>query len=467
MKRVSSEKIDFKSVIERTFLPYQLRWIHSRAKLNVCLKARQVGMTFTQAFLDVKSCMMNEFDCNYVCQSLESGKEYLRDCAQWARVLNYGIGSDLVNSDSEMKLQFKNGRKIQIRTSKPRSLRGLTGRIVLDEFGFLDEQEETFATAEACASWKGDIRILSTPSSKRTFFYKLAERMRKDPNPNEFFMEVSLEDAIKDGLLEKILKRKPTEEDVKAFVEQKRRNLSEKKFLREYMLKFDDEDECDFFPLSLTIRCFDPELTYSPKPGDRIAIGVDVARMRNFTCMSKVAKTSDGDHFLFEFLRLKRLDLKSQVQALKSFVSTCPGEIFIDAGGMGAFFCDACEDEGLRINRVFLNDKNKLEMAETTRNLIEQGKFFSRAFESLLDDFLSIKYKEDRIITSQLGDFHGNADGFWSAALAIYGLKKDSATFSTSDVITIKNERHETLEQIIKRFQKRKRPDLREIFLFA
>ena len=74
------------------FLPYQVAWLRDRSRLKISEKSRRVGMTYTQSYEDVRDAARanGAMDVWFSSSDITAAREYIRYCAQWARILDLG-----------------------------------------------------------------------------------------------------------------------------------------------------------------------------------------------------------------------------------------------------------------------------------------------------------------------------------------------------------------------------------------
>src|SRR5882762_1609193 len=100
------------------FLPTQADWINDPWPLKIMEKARQVGITKTDAFDSVfkASPADAKFDVWVSSRDELQAKLYLEDCKDWAKILHLAVTDlghlflDSKNTFSAYVLQFANGR---------------------------------------------------------------------------------------------------------------------------------------------------------------------------------------------------------------------------------------------------------------------------------------------------------------------------------------------------------------------
>jgi len=105
------------------------------------------------------------------------------------------------------QVRFPNGSRIISLSSNPRAFAGKGGDILIDEMDLHDDQAPLYDMAMPCTDWGGQLEIVSAydpEGSTETVFAKLVEES-KSGNPKGWSLhEVTLEQAVGQGLVEKI-----------------------------------------------------------------------------------------------------------------------------------------------------------------------------------------------------------------------------------------------------------------------
>lgn len=160
-------------------LPYQARWVADTSRVKIAEKGRRTGFTFGEAADNVLTAAASREakgrNVYYIGYNLEMAREYISACGRWALGLQYAAGAieEFVFDDFDEKTQsskqikafridFPSGFYIQALSSRPRSLRGMQGDVVIDEAAFHDDFPGLLKAATALLIWGGRLRIIST-----------------------------------------------------------------------------------------------------------------------------------------------------------------------------------------------------------------------------------------------------------------------------------------------------------------
>lgn len=203
---------------EPVFLPYQQRWFEDQAQIMIAEKSRRTGLTWAEAGRSVINGAKprTRGGCNtfYVGSKQEMALEYIAACALFAKAFNAMAEADIYEQtfwDSGKKEEIltymirfpKSGRKIQALSSRPSSLRGLQGDVVIDEAGFHESLEELLKAALALTMWGNKVRLISTHNGVDNPFNTYiqdAREGRKDYSVHR----ITLDAAIAEGLYRRI-----------------------------------------------------------------------------------------------------------------------------------------------------------------------------------------------------------------------------------------------------------------------
>lgn len=217
-------------------LPYQQALMQATSKHSVIIyeKSRRIGVTWglgAEAVLtSATSKADGGMDTMYIGYSHDMTRDFIDVCAMWAKAFQ-NIVLDIeeclfseVGADGETKdilafrISFDSGFEILALTSKPRSLRGKQGCVIIDEAAFVDDLQELVKAAMAFLMWGGKVIIVSTHNSVDNYFNTLIQDARSGRKPYEV-LKTDFDDALKDGLYKRICLVNGKEWTVKAEAE--------------------------------------------------------------------------------------------------------------------------------------------------------------------------------------------------------------------------------------------------------
>jgi phage FluMu gp28-like protein len=191
-------------------LPYQQRWNDDLARVKVCEKSRQIGITWaTAADAVLNAGSMDGSDWWYSGYNQDQSKEFIRDVAYWIKVFSAiaEIGEEIVDDEGKQILvesvRFNSGHRITALPSSPRILRSRRGIFVLDEYAFHDYARELRKAAIAGVQWGGRVIVISTHNGLDSEFNQLLEEIKTGKHDYSHH-KIAFDDAIRDGLCRRI-----------------------------------------------------------------------------------------------------------------------------------------------------------------------------------------------------------------------------------------------------------------------
>lgn len=205
------------SAIPSVLLPYQAEAIQLSAQspLFVSEKSRRTGLTYGFAADAVltAAAARGGMDVFYLAFNLDMTREFIGYCADFAKAFDAtGIESEFLFDDGSeqgikaFRIDFPSGHAIVALTSKPRSLRGRQGKVIIDEAAFHDELDEVLKAALALLMWGGRVVVISTHNGADNPFNTLIEDVRAGKRKG-VVQRLTLSDALEMGLYRRICLR--------------------------------------------------------------------------------------------------------------------------------------------------------------------------------------------------------------------------------------------------------------------
>lgn len=251
--------------------PKQRAWIADPAKVKIAEKGRRTGFTFGEAADDVTIAAASREaggqNVYYIGPTKEMAEEYIDACARWAAGLQAAasaIGEDVLKDVDDQgnsreiktyRIDFPSGFFILALSSRPRSLRGRQGIVVIDEAAFQDDLPGLLKAAIALVILGGKVRIISTHDGAENYFNELVEGCRSKRIPYSLH-RCTFDDAVQEGLYHSLCELKHEEWTVEgelAFVKEVR------DFYRDNV---DEELDCipalgggTYLPMTLILPC--------------------------------------------------------------------------------------------------------------------------------------------------------------------------------------------------------------------
>lgn len=207
--------------IPDVLLPKQQELLAATAtnSLVVSDKSRRVGFTWAigaDAVLTAGSARSaGGMDVLYIGYNLDMAREFIDCCAMWAKAFMPAVtevGEFLfTETDSHgdprtiaaFRIGFASGFEIVALSSRPRSLRGRQGYVILDEFAFHDDAAGLLKAAMALLIWGGKVLVISTHNGVDNPFNELITEIRAGKRPGAV-VRCTFDQAIEQGLYERV-----------------------------------------------------------------------------------------------------------------------------------------------------------------------------------------------------------------------------------------------------------------------
>lgn len=209
------------SGIDGVLLGHQKRLLTATHAYRVvlCVKSRRIGATWgigSDAVLtSSKARTASGMDTFYIGYNLDMAREFIDVCGMWARAVNTAVSAteefmfDDGNPDKGIqafRIQFASGFEIIALASRPRSLRGRQGFVIIDEAAFHDDLAGVMKAALALLIWGGRVLVISTHFGADNYFNKLIEDARGERN-SYHVMSCDFDEALYDGLYQRVCLR--------------------------------------------------------------------------------------------------------------------------------------------------------------------------------------------------------------------------------------------------------------------
>lgn len=222
MKEPSTAKL---KGVPAVLLKYQQEWVADKAPVSVWEKSRRIGASWCDASDSVLTAAPAEgMDALYIGYSEDMTREYIDDCAMWAKAFNQVAGAveetmfqdvDDEGDTKEIKafrIDFASGHKILALSSRPRSIRGKQGKVTIDEAAFHDDLPGLLKAALALLIWGGKVRVLSSHNGAENPFNQLVLDIRAGKLPYSLH-RTTFDDALEAGLYKRVCLKKGTKWD--------------------------------------------------------------------------------------------------------------------------------------------------------------------------------------------------------------------------------------------------------------
>lgn len=224
-RREATEAIP--EIIEKFGLPKALLGYQSRTialletaacRVLFIEKSRRIGETWAlAAYAALRAARTKKAggkDALYISYSQEMTREFIQACSMWAKA--YSLAASEVDeylfedkspegdqSIQAFRIKFASGFEVVGLSSAPRSLRGKDGLLIIDEAAFVDNLKELLKAGLAFLTWGGQVVVCSTHNGAENEFNTKIQDILGGRLPYKH-LRIDLDDALKDGLYERI-----------------------------------------------------------------------------------------------------------------------------------------------------------------------------------------------------------------------------------------------------------------------
>lgn len=210
---------------EGILMAHQAEWLSIQAQIKLCEKGRRTGITFAEALDSVITAASQKaaggMDCFYIGDTKEKGLEFIGYCAKFSRVMAEAQASGVSEIEEFLfedldetghtrqinayRIRYASGFKIVALSSNPASVRGLQGKVIIDEAAFHRDVSAVLDAATALLIWGGRIVIISTHNGKGNAFNQMVNdiRDRRYGDSAEVY-RATFDDAVANGLYERV-----------------------------------------------------------------------------------------------------------------------------------------------------------------------------------------------------------------------------------------------------------------------
>ena len=359
-------------------LPYQKKVILDNSKVKILNFSRQIGKSWTAAYLATQKCLMKQNGLViYLSTGQRAADESLKTCKKFGDAIKVLSDGKITYNSTASCITYSNGSRIMTLPGKPESCRGWTvDLLVCDEMAFWQQPDECWqaivpALLNKIAGGDKEIIICSTPLGKNSLFFDLCQRAKVE-NDWKYF-EVSIHDAIKDGLnvdLEQLHKLIP----------------DPIQFSIEFECSFADSSNDFLSPNLLQFYNDDVKL-------EDFFIGVDWARSGDGTAIVALGRNKESKIYLLDLCTLHNVEYEKQINFVKEiFRKYNPKAMYGDAGGLGSPIMEELNKKvSTRIKPFNFTSTNKTDAYEYLRKQVfDRNIFFKEDFRTQIVSDLSL-----------------------------------------------------------------------------
>ncbi|MCP4112824.1 MAG: hypothetical protein GY749_46080, partial [Desulfobacteraceae bacterium] len=152
----------FREYEEKHLRKYQRDFVQDDSRFRCMLKARQVGMSWTESYDMLKNGMLRKTDQNLVSTSLGQAENTVRYCRQHLKAL--GIKEVGKGQKQEIVLPVEGDVRIRTLPANQATSQGWPGDVIFDEMAWYRRPKEVWtAIVPSVTAVSGRITCLSTP----------------------------------------------------------------------------------------------------------------------------------------------------------------------------------------------------------------------------------------------------------------------------------------------------------------
>lgn len=437
------------------FMLHQRQWLEDQSPLKLCQKGRRTGITFAQAWDDTLVAAASRSaggdDCFYIGDTKEKGLEYIGYVRHFARCIGEQLKSveeylfEDKRDDGETRYitayraRFASGFQVVGLSSRPANIRGLQGRVTVDEAAFHQDVRAVLAAVNALLIWGGRVRVISTHNGAGNPFNTLVQEARAGRNAFHLH-SYTFDDAVANGLYERVcLKRgtKATEAGKAAWYKLIRASYGTDTESEQQELDCKPaEGGGAWLGFEVILSCEDAD---AGKPelyqGGACVVGNDIARRGDLWVAWVWERVGDVSWCReISILRNKKFaEHDAEIARLMQVYSV--ERLVMDQTGMGE---KPVEDMqalyGWKVEGVVLSAETRLNVATVTRQRFEARELrIPLGDTELRNDLHKLKRVQGdtghpRLVAES--DEAGHADRFWAAALGIAGASNEAGIFA-------------------------------------
>lgn len=215
----------YNPIAEGILMAHQVDWLRIQAQIKLCEKGRRTGITFAEALDSVITAASRKsaggMDVFYVGDTKEKGLEFIGYCAKFSRVIAEAQASGVSQIEEFLfedqdesgntrqinayRIRYASGFKIVALSSNPANLRGLQGKVIIDEAAFHRDVSAVLDAATALLIWGGRIVIISTHNGKSNAFNQMVNDIRDHRYGDAAQVyRATFDDAVANGLYERV-----------------------------------------------------------------------------------------------------------------------------------------------------------------------------------------------------------------------------------------------------------------------
>src|SRR5262245_14353608 len=427
-------------------LPYQQRWVNDNSRLKLCVKSRQIGLSWCTAYRVVRQKVQEKARLSAWISSRDEiqAQLFLQDARKFADILNVAatdLGNNAIDEEGHTAytLRFANGLRIFSLSSNPDAQAGKRGDRILDEFALHPDPRKLYSIAYPGITWGGSLEIFSSHRGSTNYFNELLREITERGNPKGFSLHrVTLEDALDQGFLYKLQSKLPEADPRMQMDEGDYFNFirsgcaDEESFQQEFCCQPAD-DNTAFLSYDLIASAEYPagekwqtDLLDCKNP---LFIGVDIGREHDLTCIWLTEQVG-GVNFTRRVIEMSKQTFDSQEATLYELLSLpAVRRCCIDQSGLGRQFAERATRKfgAYRVEGISFTQATKEELAYPVRSSFEDRTIKVPFTNAIRADLRGVRKEVTSSGHTRFAGEHnryGHCDRFWALALALHAGKQ-------------------------------------------
>jgi phage FluMu gp28-like protein len=439
-------------------LPFQERWVKDNSRLKLCVKSRQVGLSWCTAYRVVRQKLAKDarLDAWIASRDEVQALLFIEDAKKFADILNVAaadLGQNVIDDEGHTAytLRFANGLRAHSMSSNPDAQAGKRGDRILDEFALHPDPRKLYSISYPGVVWGGCLEIFSTHRGSFNYFNELVREITERGNPKKFSLhKTTLEDALSEGFLYKLQQKLPDNDERLGMNETDFYNFTragsadEESFQQEFCCQPAD-DNTAFLPYDLIAGCeyreneqWHTDLLDCKNP---LFVGVDVGREHDLTVIWLIEQVNDVN-FTRRVVELSKETFDAQEHALYTLLSLpSMRRCCIDQSGLGRQFAERATKKfgAYKVEGIDFTTSTKEMLAYPLRCSFEDRTIkipFTNAIRADLRGVRKEVTGAGHIRFAGERNKYGHCDRFWALALALHAAKKPASGAITSETVT-------------------------------
>lgn len=210
---------------EGVLMKHQVEWLKIQTDIKACPKGRRTGITFAESFDAVLTAAASKeargMSVFYIGDTKEKGLEFIGYCAKFSRVIAEAQGQGISQIEEFLfedqndkgetrqitayRVRYSSGFQIVALSSRPENIRGLQGKVIIDEAAFHPNVQGVIEAATALLIWGGRISVISSHNGKSNPFNQFVNEINAGTfGEDAKTLTITFDDAVANGLYERV-----------------------------------------------------------------------------------------------------------------------------------------------------------------------------------------------------------------------------------------------------------------------